>query len=62
MVLKFQFSPIDLGLIIEKLFKISRRENMSVEMSNNKLCFVPYGTIDVHIFINSTDLSFLTPA
>jgi len=33
---------------------------MSVEMSNNKLCFVPYGTKDVYILINSTDLSFLT--
>jgi hypothetical protein len=34
----------------------------SVEMSNDKRCFVPYGTKGIYIFINSTDLSFLTPA
>jgi hypothetical protein len=36
--------------------KISRRENMSVEMLILDLSFVPSGTTDRHIFIDSTDI------
>lgn len=43
-----------------KLFKISHRENLSVEMSNSNSSFVPYGTKDKLRFIHSTNLWFLT--
>lgn len=48
------------SLLFSNCLKISHRENMLAKMSNNKLCFVPYGTKDVRIFIHSTDLTFLT--
>jgi len=45
---------------LRNCLKISRRENMSVEMSNYNLSFVPNGTKDVPLFIDSTDILFLT--
>jgi len=64
---KFQLRQIEtVGIILllcadlRNCLKISRRENLLVETSIYELCFVPYGTKDMHIFINSTDLSFLT--
>jgi hypothetical protein len=38
---------------------ISRRENRSVEMTDNKPCIVPYGTTEERTLIYSTDLLFL---
>jgi len=40
--------------------KISRKENLSVEMLISEQRIVPYGTKDIHIFNHSTDFLFLT--